>query len=77
MRAGLFVEEFDKVFLRPSTVVVFWSGGALGEVFDGGVGLDALVLSRRFGVFGLGIDFGDEDGGFGGEVRRDGFPDGS
>lgn len=57
--AGVGVEEVDEVFLCAGAFVGERLGAALGEVFDGGVGLDALVLCEGFGVLGFGVDLGD------------------
>lgn len=75
MQARLLVDEVDKVVLGATALVVFRGGAALREELDGRVGLDALVLGRLLCVGGLGVDFGDDDGGFlRGEGRGEGFP---
>jgi hypothetical protein len=33
-------------------------------------------LGKGFGIFGFGVNLGDQDGGFGDEVVSEGFPDG-
>lgn len=55
------VQEADEVGLISAAFVFFGKSTALGEVFDGGVGFDALVLGGRFGVIGCSVDFGDDD----------------
>lgn len=75
MSAGLFVEELDECLFATGSLVRDGLLGTLGEVLDGGVRLDALVLSRSLGVGGFGVDLGDEDGGLGGEVVSKSLPD--
>lgn len=36
--------------------------GTLGEELDGGIARDALILSSSLSVFGLSIDFGNQNG---------------
>jgi hypothetical protein len=75
--AGISVDELDKVVLGAGALVREWLRGALLEVFDGGVGLDALGFGGGLGVVSLGIDLGDQDAGLGGVVVGEGFPSGS
>jgi hypothetical protein len=76
VRAGVGVEEVDKVLLCAAAVVGERFGAALGEVLDCGVRGDALGCGEGLCIFGFGVDFGDEDGGLGGEVVGEGLPDG-
>ena len=77
MGASVGVEEVDEVLLGAGASV--WEGlsGSLGEVLDGGVGRDALLLSEGLGVLGFRVNLGDQNAGLGDEVVGEGFPDGS
>jgi hypothetical protein len=73
--ASVCVKELDEILLGATTLVWERVGGALGKIFDGGVGRNALILGESLGVLGLGVDLCDEDGGFGDEIGGEGFPD--
>lgn len=73
MRPSLFVEVRDECLFVTAAAVVERGGGALGEEFNGGVAFDAVFFGC--GAVGFGVDFGDDDVGFGGEVFGEGFPD--
>lgn len=74
MGAGFGVDKVDERLLSTAARVGFGSGRAFGEELERWVRRDVLSLGSGFRVFGLGVDFGDQDGGFGGEVRSDLLP---
>lgn len=74
--ASVGVEEVDEVLLGAGASVWEGLGGTLGEVLDGGVGRDALLLSESLGVFSFSVNLGDQDAGLRDKVVGEGFPDG-
>jgi hypothetical protein len=74
VRAGVSVDELDEVLLGAGTLVRERLGGALLEVLDGGVGLDALLFGDGLAVGRFGVDLRDQDAGLSCEVVGEGFP---
>ena len=67
MCAGFLVDECDQRVFATGTVVLFGGGGTSREELDGWIGGYVLRLGRGFAVVGFGINFGDDDCGFGRE----------
>lgn len=76
MRAGIGVQELDKVLLGTRALVGEGLRGAALEELDCGVGADVLGFGEGLAVLGFGVDFSNQDGGFLGEVGGEGFPSG-
>jgi hypothetical protein len=72
--AGLGVDEVYKGFLASSAVVCLGFRRSLGEEFNSRVACDALILSRSLCILCFGINLGDQDSGFVGEVSRNLLP---
>jgi hypothetical protein len=72
--AGFGVDKVDERLFSTGARVGFRSSGAFGEELERWVGRDVLSLGSGFRVFGLGVDFGNQDGRFGGEVCSDLLP---
>jgi hypothetical protein len=67
-RAGFVVQEGHEVGFAAAGGVRDCFGGAGRVVFDCRVGFHSCGLRDGFGVGRFAVDFGDEDGGLGGEV---------
>jgi hypothetical protein len=74
--AGVGVQEVDEVLLGAGAIVWGGLGAALLEVLDGGVGLNALLGCKGFGVLGFGVDLSDQDIGLVDEGVGKRLPDG-
>jgi hypothetical protein len=68
VRAGFLVDEVNEGLLRASAFVRSRLLGSSGKVLDCWVRLDALLLGSLLGVWGLGVDLGDDYVGFADEV---------
>jgi hypothetical protein len=73
--AGFVVQEGHEVGFAAAGVVGDCFGRAGGVVFDCRVGFHSCGLRDGFGVGRFAVDLGDEDGGLGGEVFGEFFPD--
>lgn len=74
MGAGLLVDVGNEVTLAAATLVCNSILAAGGEVLDGRVGCNSVLLSCSFAIGGIGIDLGDDNVRFADEVVGENVP---